>query len=126
MSEMKFKVKFGKTRSRQTSQKPVPCFAGTEEFPTRSPVVSAAQPLPVSRTARLLALAYYAERQIDAGAIKAYADAARVLGMSRARMSHVIDLLLLPAEVQQGILTGAIAVTERGLRATLDHWPRSE
>ena len=116
MSEMKFKVKFAKTRHRQTSQKPVPGFAATEDAPTPPSGTSAAQPRRASRTARLLALAYYVERQIEEGAIKDYAQAARVLGMSRARMAQVMNLLGLVARVQEAILAGEVVLSERDLR----------
>jgi hypothetical protein len=116
MSEAKFKVKFGKTQHRQTSPKPVPGFAATEDSSTPAPERNTAQPRRVSRTARLLALAYYVERQIDAGAIKDYAEAARILGMSRARMSQVMALLGLPTRVREAILSGEMADSERLLR----------
>jgi len=70
----------------------------------------------VSRIARLLALAYYVERQVEAEVIKDYAEAARLLGMSRGRMAQVVNLLGLPPEVQDKILTGKLTVSERQLR----------
>ena len=42
---------------------------------------------PVSRAARMLALAHYVERLVEQGSVKSYAAAARQLGVSRARMS---------------------------------------
>ena len=51
-----------------------------------------------------LALAYYVERCIEDGTVESYADAARRLGITRARMTQVMDLLLLPAGVVDGIL----------------------
>ena len=47
----------------------------------------------VPRVARLLALAYLVERKIEAGEIGSYSRAARMLGMSRSRMSQVVALL---------------------------------
>jgi hypothetical protein len=46
-----------------------------------------------------------------------YADAARLLGMSRARMTQVMDLLGRAAETQEAILTGERTVSERELRS---------
>ncbi len=59
---------------------------------------------PAFRLARQLALAYFIEREIEAGRIRDYAEAARRLGMSRARMRYVMDLLGLVTSVQETIL----------------------
>jgi hypothetical protein len=61
-------------------------------------------PPPPTHLARQLALAYFVEREIEAGRLKDYAAAARLLGLSRARVSQVIDLRLLPSKVQEEIL----------------------
>jgi transcriptional regulator with XRE-family HTH domain len=116
MSEMKFKVNFGKARHRQTSQKPVPGFVVTDEASTPSTLASAGQPRRVGRTARLLALAYYVEREIEAGRIKSYAEVAGRLGVSRARLSQIANMVLLPVAVQEAILSGQVTVSERELR----------
>jgi hypothetical protein len=113
---MKFKVNFGKTRHRQTIQKQVPGFAATEEAATPPLATTAVQPRRVSRTARLLALAYHVERQIEAGAIKDYAEAAIRLGVTRARMTQVVNLQWLPIEVQERILAGLSQMSERRSR----------
>ena len=60
-----------------------------------------------SRIARQLALAYKIERMIEAGELRDYADAARRLGVSRARMTHVMDLMLRPVWEQEEILIGS-------------------
>lgn len=76
------------------------------------------RPIKLSGNARQLALAYWIERQIEAGRHKNYAHAARVLGVSRARMSQVQGLVL-GAMMDQGCVlvewctnlsTGASAV----------------
>jgi len=71
---------------------------------------------PVTKLARMLALAHYIERAIERGVIKGNSDAARVLGLSRARLTQVMNLLLLAPEVQARILAGEIATTEHDLR----------
>ncbi len=71
---------------------------------------------PVSRAARMLALAHYVERLVDQGAVKSYADAARQLGVSRARMSQILNLLSLPPRVQEGLLLGDLHLSERRIR----------
>lgn len=70
-----------------------------------------------SRAARMLALAYHVEDLVERGVLRGYAEAARALGITRARMTQVMNLLLLPPEIQEGILTGAIRASERRLRA---------
>jgi hypothetical protein len=72
---------------------------------------------PPSRAARMLALAYLIERKIDAGEIPNYAAAARLLGISRARVSQVMRLWDLPIATQETILTGQLRVSERAFRS---------
>jgi hypothetical protein len=69
-----------------------------------------------ARVARMLALAHHVERQIEEGAIPDYASAAAALGITRARLSQVMSLLLLAPEIQARIALGEIAVSERDLR----------
>ena len=64
----------------------------------------------------MLALAVHVERLIDAGELVDNADAARHLGLTRARLSQVGALTRLPIDVQEGTLLGTIRATERGLR----------
>ena len=77
------------------------------------------QPPGPSRAARLLALAHRIARQIDDGALRDYAAAARALGVTRARVTQVMNLLLLAPEIQEAILTGELRFGERGLRAVV-------
>ena len=69
-----------------------------------------------SRAARMLALAHHVERLVEAGELESYAAVARMLGLTRARMTQVMDLLLLAPEIQEGILTGGLRASERALR----------
>ncbi len=70
----------------------------------------------VSKLARMLALAHFIERAIENGVIGTNADAARALGLSRARITQLSNLLVLSPELQARILTGEIAATEHDLR----------
>jgi hypothetical protein len=59
-----------------------------------------------SRTAipyktRLLALAYLFDDMIRRGVVKDYAEIARLEGVSRARISQIMDLTLLPVPQQE-------------------------
>jgi hypothetical protein len=71
----------------------------------------------------LLALAIHFDKLIRQGAVKDYADLARLGNVSRARISQIMDLLNLAPDIQEAILflppTTASKdwVTERKLRA---------
>ena len=77
---------------------------------------SSSKPTGPSRTARMLALAHHIERQIEDGAIPDYAAAAHALGVTRARLTQVMNLLLLAPEIQQRLAMGDLDLTERRLR----------
>ena len=76
---------------------------------------------PVSRVARMLALAHYIDRLVENGGIKDYAEVARRLEITRARMAQITNLLNLSPYLQESILSGEIKVSERRLRSTLKH-----
>ncbi len=59
-----------------------------------------------SPKARQLALAYWIEQQIEAGNVSSYAAVARALGLSRARLTHIINLTLLSVPEQEELLLG--------------------
>ncbi len=76
------------------------------------------------RVARLLALAHSIDRRIRDGELRDLAHAADVLGLTRARITQITNLLLLAPEIQEAILdlpptTGRDLVTERQLRAII-------
>jgi hypothetical protein len=82
------------------------------------------QTLP-ARVARLLAMAHDIERKIRAGVFKDYADVARQHGLTRARVTQVMNLLLLAPDIQTEILgmvvrPGREPLTERQLRAVVN------
>ena len=68
-----------------------------------------------TRLARQLALAYLVDRLVEDGSLT-YAEAAKRLGVSRARVSQIAALRWLPVSVQERILAGEIDGTERDLR----------
>jgi len=71
------------------------------------------------RVVRLLGLAHEIERRIRAGELRDYAQAAEVLGVTRARVSQITALTLLAPVIQEAIL-GLSAergvISERQLR----------
>ena len=73
-----------------------------------------------SRVARMLALAHYVERLVEAGELESYATAARALGLTRARLAQVMKLVLLAPKIQERILLGDnLQTSERSLRAVV-------
>lgn len=77
-----------------------------------------------ARIARQLALAHALQRRVDAGEFTDYAAMARALGFTRARISQIMDLLLLAPDIQAQILRievepGVQPLAERALRKVL-------
>lgn len=90
--------------------------AFTDAIPAPHPVVR--RP---AKVARILALAHHIQRAIDSGAVADRAAVARKLGLTRARVTQLLDLLLLAPEIQDSVLhaeavDGAEPFTERTLR----------
>jgi len=81
-----------------------------------------------SSAARNLALAHYLERMIERGIIVDYTQAARMLGVTQARMSHLMGLLLLAPTVQEAILWDEIRPRDKELRgmARVAEWQQQE
>jgi len=99
------------------------------EQPTRAPKLESMGRVP--RVARLLALAHRIDGLIAAGELRDLADAARLLGLTRARVTQITNLLLLAPEIQEEILelrlvSGRDTVTERHLRRVVNEpvWER--
>jgi hypothetical protein len=84
-----------------------------------------APPAPVRRPARvavMLALAHKIQEAIAQRKVRDQADVARRLGFTRARLTHLLDLLLLAPDVQERVLfleagDGVEPISERSLRA---------
>lgn len=71
------------------------------------------------RVALMLALAHHVERLVEAGELSGYSEAAHELGLTRARVTQVMNLLLLAPVVQEALLAGELGTSERGLRAAV-------
>ncbi len=83
-------------------------------------------PVPPSRTlraVRLLAFAHQIDAKIRTGEYAELADVARQLGLTRARVTQIVNLTLLAPAIQQAILTwppiatGRDPISERSLRS---------
>ncbi len=76
----------------------------------------------IPRISRLMALAIRFEQLIRDGVVKDQADLARLAKITRARVTQVMDLLLLAPEIQEQILfltpaeKAKDSITERSLR----------
>ena len=87
------------------------------------------EPEPVRRPARvaeMLALAHRLEAAIDSGDYADRADVARQLGLTRARVTQLLDLTLLAPDIQEQLLfmeavDGVEPMTERRLRPVVAH-----
>ncbi len=74
-----------------------------------------------AHVARQLALAHALQRRVDSGEFADHATMARALGFTRARISQLMDLLLLAPDLQEEILflevpSGKQPISERALR----------
>lgn len=86
----------------------------------------------IPRISRLMALAIRFEQLIRDGVVKDQADLARLAQITRARVTQIMDLLLLAPEIQEEILflpvvmAGYDPVTERTLRmiGNSSNWKR--
>lgn len=56
------------------------------------------------RITRMLVLGYHFERLVREGTVKNYAEIARLTGLSRARVSQIASLVIMPASQQERIL----------------------
>ena len=85
----------------------------------------------VPRVARLMALAIRCEELVRRGEVADYADLARLGHVTRARMTQIMNLLNLAADIQEEILflprttSGRDPIGERDLRpiTTVAGWP---
>jgi hypothetical protein len=80
----------------------------------------------IPRITRLMALAIKFQDMVDRGEVRDYADLARLGYVTRARLTQIMNLLLLAPDIQEHLLslTGSSAVRETHLRGTASeiHW----
>lgn len=74
-----------------------------------------------AKVARMLALAHHVQNAIDRGLVADRAAVARKLGLTRARVTQLLDLLLLAPDLQEAVLAmeavdGVEPMAERTLR----------
>lgn len=83
--------------------------------PSPQPVESVEAP--VSRTAQLLALAIRFEKMLRSGKIRTPTEIACKYGISRSRVSQILNLTNLSPAFQESILSAQIDITERSVRS---------
>lgn len=106
----------------------------TVEFGQPDPVPRPTPRGRIPRVARMLALGHKIEGMVQAGQLRDYADAARVLGLTRARITQITNLLLLAPAIQEEILSlspvacGRDPISERQLREIVSdaNWEHQE
>ncbi len=90
------------------------------DFADRAPARQGPAPRP-ARVAQMLALAHRLQDAIALGEHKDRAEAARRLGLTRARITQIMDLLLLAPDIQEQVLgleriDGVEPLSERAIR----------
>jgi hypothetical protein len=83
------------------------------------------KPMPkrIPRVSRLMALAIHFDGLIRQGVVRDYADLARLGGVSRARITQIMNLLNLHPKIQEQLLflggaaRGRVTIAERNLRS---------
>ena len=85
------------------------------------PPLPSPKPTGPTPIARRIALAHLIADLVDRGDIDGLADAARRLGVSRARITQICDLALLAPDIQAAVLLGKCEPRDRHLRAVGRH-----
>jgi len=109
-ARVEFKVRFSKKRGKgrrptrirvaQAPEDQGPAGSGDSEDKKDSEV----DPSQVPRLTRLLVLGHHFERLVRDGAVKDYAEIARMTGLSRARVTQMVNLTLLAPRIQEAAL----------------------
>jgi hypothetical protein len=90
------------------------------------------EPPRIPRVARLMALAIKLQDMVDRGEVRDYADLARLGYVTRARMTQIMNLLVLAPDIQEEILGWSVGAgpvlirTDREARTVISHpsWSR--
>ena len=93
----------------------LPGYRGARGYPRPSERPSGKPPLPagrVPRVSRLMALAIRLDPLVRSGVVADYATLARLGHVSRARVSQIMNLLLLAPDIQEALLF--LLPTQRG------------
>lgn len=94
-ARVEFEVRF----PRATKGRNVEAGSEPQESPTPKPA-----PPQAPKITRLLVLGYHFDRLVQDGVVKNYAEIARLSGLSRARVTQIVNLILLAPKIQENIL----------------------
>jgi len=72
-----------------------------------------------TKLARRLALAHAIDRLVEGGVLDSYAEAARVLGITRASIAATVGLVYLSPDLQEAVLDGRLNATRHQLRSVV-------
>jgi len=123
-ARVEFTVQFshgpkGRRRAHEASGQPDPTHpTGSEAAPPKMTFASR-----VPKITRLLVLGHHFEQLVRGGVVKDYAEIARLTGLTRARITQIVNLTLLAPDIQEEVLTlyrGALEqqrICERQFRA---------
>lgn len=128
-ARVEFPVQFSRgPKGRRLSERADPAGpTGSVASPSKAGSASS-----VPKITRLLVLGHHFERLVREGKVRDYAEIARLTGLTRARVTQIVNLTLLAPEIQEAILNmsstlrGRDAVTEHDLRphVTQVEWER--
>lgn len=79
-----------------------------------------------TKLARRLALAHAIDKLVENGTLESYAEAARVLGITRASIAATVSLAFLSPDIQERILNGDLNLTRLQLRPVVATIPWQE
>ncbi len=79
----------------------------------------------VPKAARLLVVGYFFERLVSEGKVKDYAEIARLMGLTRARITQIVDRILLPGDQQSELLLMPRKGCNAGARRCEHHLQRT-
>jgi plasmid maintenance system antidote protein VapI len=77
-------------------------YVSPERAPKAGPLPATRRP---AKVARMLALAHHIQNAIDRGLVADRAAVARALGVTRARITQLLNLTLLAADIQEMVLS---------------------
>lgn len=111
MTTIQYRVDFGRPR------RPVPRQNKADAASPPAPELPPREKHdPRASAAELLAVAHFVERGLIDGSIPTFQDAAVIVGVSRVRLSQIMNLLDLSPEIQNAVLLHTDAIAERALR----------
>ncbi len=115
-ARVEFTVRF--SAARPAAPPVTPATPPPETMPPQKPSGRRWAVVPTDRpakTALLLALAHHWERLVRDGVVRDYAEIARLAGLTRSRVTQILNLTLLAPDIQISILLTAIVGGREGI-----------